>query len=186
MRIAPLESRPILAGLLAAVVLAIAPQLVLAPSASASVSEKIILRCTHQESLSGFTQRAYREALKELSATTEEYSSCSSRIREAQLAAANSGTHGGGSGGGGQGAATPTAISATPAEQRAITHAEHGVGPVKLNGQLIHPGVVHVNVASALSSLPTPLLVTMTFLLVCLLLVLGGTLHKRVRARHAH
>jgi hypothetical protein len=58
----------------------------------------------------------------------------------------------------------------------------HGTSePVRLGGGVVHPGVVHVDVASALSSLPTPLLVTLAFLLACLLLVIGGALRKRVR-----
>jgi hypothetical protein len=148
-----------------------------AAPASANIGETIILRCTHNESISGYSQSAYREALKELSADTEEYSGCSLRIHEAQLAAA-SGRHGGG----GPGAATPVAVAATPGERRAITRAVHASpAPVRLGGGVIHPGVVHADVSSALSSLPTPLLVTLAFLLVCLLAVLGGSLYKRVR-----
>jgi hypothetical protein len=186
MRIACLESRPIgfrpavLTALLAAMMLAIAQ-----PALATSVGEKIVLRCTHEESLSGFSQSAYRQALKELRADTEEYSGCSQLIREAQAAAAL-GRHGGSIGGGG-GAAPQAAITATPAEQRSIAHAEKaGAEAVKLGDDVVHPGVVHVEVASALSSLPTPLLVTLAFLLVCLLAVFGSALRKRVRARGSH
>ncbi len=189
MRIARLESRPIgrrsaaLTALLAAMLLAIAQ-----PALATSVGEKIILRCTHEESLSGFSQSAYRQALKSLRADTEEYSGCSQLIREAQAAAALGGRGSGSSGGDSGTGAQPVAITATPAEQRSIAHAEKAGGsePVKLDGRVVHPGVVHVEVASALSSLPTPLLVTLAFLLVCLLAVFGGTLHKRVRARGSH
>jgi hypothetical protein len=187
MRIACLESRPIglrsavLTALLAAMMLAIAQ-----PAFATSVGEKIVLRCTHEESLSGFSQSAYRQALKELRADTEEYSGCSQLIREAQAAAALGG-HGGSVGGGGPGTAPQAAITATPAEQRSIAHAENaGSEAVKLGGHVVHPGVVHVEVASALSSLPTPLLLTLAFLLVCLLAVFGGALRKRVRARGSH
>ncbi len=183
MRIVRLESRPVavrsatLTALLATVLLACAQP------ASANVGEKIILRCTHGESLSGFSQSAYRQALSDLGADSEEYTSCSSEIHEAELAAA--GSHGGGLGsGGGASAAAPVAVAATPAEQRSIARAEHDdFEPVRLDGAVIHPGVVHVDVASALRSLPTPLLATLAFLLACLLLVFGGALHKRVRAR---
>jgi hypothetical protein len=179
MRIARLESRRIRVRSGALTALLIAGSLAIAQPASASVGETIVLRCTHAESLSGFSQSAYRQALKELSADTEEYSDCASRIREAQLAAA-SGSRGGGSG---QSGASPVAVTATPSEQRAITHAEHArPQSVKLGSGVIHPGVVHVDASSALSSLPTPLLATLAFLLACLLLVLGGALRKRVRA----
>ena len=100
--------------------------------ARADVGETIIQRCTHGKSLSGFSQSAYSQALKELSADTEEYSDCSSLIRQAQLAAA--GGRGGGAGGG-QGGAHTVALAATPAEQRAIAHAAaRGLRPVKLGG----------------------------------------------------
>lgn len=156
--------------------------LVLAPAARADIGETIILRCTHNESLSGFSQNDYRKALGELSADTEEYSDCSSRIREAQLAAAAAG-HGGG--GATPSSGTPVAIAATPAQRHSIEHAERaGSEPVKLgSGQVIHPGVVHVDVASAFSSLPTPVLALLAFLLAGLLVMAGGQLRKRVRGR---
>jgi hypothetical protein len=148
--------------------------------ARANVGEEIIRRCTHAESLSGFSQAAYRQALKELSAGTEEYSNCAQQIRQAQLAAAGAG-RGGGSGGG---TATPAASSAapTPSERRAIAHASSaGSAPLRVGAQTIHPGVVHADIASALSSLPTPLLATVAFLIVCLLAAAGAGIRNRVR-----
>jgi len=130
--------------------------------------------------LSGFSQSAYNQALKQLSAGTEEYSDCSSLIRQAQLAAAGGGGAGGGAG------ASVVAIAATPSERHAIAHAASaGSEPVNLDGQVIRPGVVHANIASAFSSLPTPLLATLAFLLACLLVVVGGALRNRVRARRS-
>src|SRR5476651_1547251 len=71
--------------------------------AQADIGEKIILKCTHGESLAGFTQKDYNKALKELETSLEEYSGCSSLIHQAQLAAAGSrgGSAGGGAGGAG-------------------------------------------------------------------------------------
>ncbi|HSZ14949.1 MAG TPA: hypothetical protein VK790_13020 [Solirubrobacteraceae bacterium] len=182
MRIARLESRRRRVRSAALTALLAAMSLAFAQPAVANVGEQIVLRCTHNESLGGFSQSAYRQALKELAADTEEYSDCSSRIHEAQLAAASKGR--GGGGGSGQGTGAPVSIAATPAEQRAISHAARaGSEPVTLGGGVIHPGVVHVDVAHALSSLPTPLLATLIFLLACLLLVAAGALGKRVRAR---
>jgi hypothetical protein len=163
-------------GLIAA--LLAATSLATAAPASADVGETIIQRCTHGQSLAGFSQSAYKRALKELSADAEEYTDCAAQIRQAQLAAA---------GGGGGGAAVPVAIAATPAEQRAIaragTHA--GAAPVRVGAQLIHPGVVHANVASALSTLPTPLLALIAFLLASVLAVAGSALRNRIRARRS-
>src|SRR5207248_1712394 len=73
-----------------------------APAARADVGETIIQRCTHGQSLGGFSQSDYRKALKELSADAEEYTDCASLIRAAQLAAA-----GGRGGAGERRAATP-------------------------------------------------------------------------------
>jgi hypothetical protein len=50
--------------------------------------------------------------------------------------------------------------------------------------QTIRPGVVNVDIASALSSLPNPLLAILAFLLACALAVAGGALQNRVRNRH--
>lgn len=169
MRIDRLNSR--LAAL--AVPLAIALLSSAAP-ASADVGETIIQRCTHGQSLAGFSQGAYGQALKELTADAEEYTDCAQLIRQAQLAAASGRT----------GAVAGQApIPATPAEQRAIAHAAHAAAPVKVGGQVIHPGVVHADIASAISSLPTPLLATTAFLLACVIALAGGVLRKRVRAR---
>jgi hypothetical protein len=146
--------------------------------ASADVGETIIQRCTHGQSLGGFSQSAYSRALKELGADAEEYTNCAALIRQAQLAAAG--------GRGGAGGAIPVAIAATPAEQRAITRAAHaGATPVKIGAGLIHPGVVHANVASALSTLPAPLLALIAFILAFLLAVAGGALRNRIRARRS-
>jgi hypothetical protein len=155
--------------------------LAIAQPARADIGETIILRCTHNESLGGFSQNDYNKALGELNADTEEYSDCASRIREAQVAAAA----GRGGGGANPGAGAAVATPATPAEQRSITHAQRaGSEPVKLGGgQVIHPGVVHVDVASALSSLPTPVLALLAFLLTGLLVAAGGVLRKRGRGR---
>jgi hypothetical protein len=184
MRIARLESRPIglrsaaQAALLLTAILA-AVSLAIAQPARADIGETIILRCTHRESLSGFSQSAYQRALKELNADTEEYSNCSSLIRRAQEAAAGDRGATGAAGGG----AAPVAIAATPAEQQAIAHAQAAAPePVKLGGAVIHPGVIHANVASAFSSMPTPLLATLAFIVLCLALLAGGAVRKRVRA----
>jgi len=172
MRAACLKSR-----LAASAALLVLTPLWIAAPASADVGEAIIQRCAHGQSLAGFSQSAYSQALKDLSAETEEYSNCSSLIRQAQLAAA-------GGRGGPLGAGLNAApIPATPAEQQAIARAAHGAPvAVQIGGQVIHPGVVHVDIASALSSLPTPLLATVAFLLVCLAAVAGGYLRNRVRA----
>lgn len=165
------------------VALLVAMALTAAPAAFANVGETIIQRCTHGQSLSGFSQSAYSQALKELSADAEEYTDCSSLIRQAQVAAAS---HRGSSGGGAPPSSTSAATTASPSEQKAVTRAASSPPePVSLGGQIVHPGVVHASVASALSSLPTPLIATLALLLACLLVVVGGAIRKRVRASRA-
>lgn len=181
MRIARLESRPIAhrpARL--AVVLAMVA-LLTAPAARADTGEKIIQRCTHGESLAGFPPQAYSRALKELSADAEEYTDCASLIRQAQVAAASG--RGGGGPTTGPSAASPVATEASPRERQAVASAAHGgAEPVHFGGQLIRPGVVHASVASAFSTLPTPLLATLALMLVCLFVVAGELVRKRIRA----
>jgi hypothetical protein len=148
----------------------------IASPARANVGETIIQRCTHGQSLSGFSQQAYREALKQLTADAREYTECGALIRQAQLAAAT--------GRGSSGGAAVLPIAPTASEQRALAHATRGGSvPVRVGNAFVHPGVVHADIASALSSLPTPLLATVIFLLACLLLVAGGAVRNRVRAR---
>ncbi len=63
--------------------------LVWAGRADASVGEEIVLRCTHGESLKGFTQKDYSEALHVVAneAELEEYSPCGQLIHQAELEA---------------------------------------------------------------------------------------------------
>jgi hypothetical protein len=143
--------------------------------AHADVGETIILRCTHGESLAGFAPSDYARALKELTADAEEYTECAALIRNAELAAA-----------GGHRAATEVtaALPVTPAEQRSIAGAQRAAGAVPLGGHLVVPGVVHADIASAISSLPTPLLAVIAALIACMLAPAGNALRKRFRGRH--
>jgi hypothetical protein len=163
---------------LAAPAVLLAGALAAASPAFGDVGETIIQRCVHGQSLSGFSQAAYNRALQELGADAEEYTNCGTLIRGAERAAATGRT-----GAGVAAAAGPAvAIAATPAEQRALTTAAHSTtGPVRVGNQLVAPGVVHANVASALSSLPGPLLATIIFLVASLVLVGGSAARNRFR-----
>jgi hypothetical protein len=167
---------------LSAALLASTLTLTSAAPASANVGEAIIQRCTHGQSLGGFSQSAYTQALKQLSADAEEYTPCSSLIRAAKLAAAA----GHSSANSGPGASNPVALAASPAEQRAITRVRAAPsGPVRVDGQIVQPGVVHANIASAVSSLPSPLLATLAFLLACLVLLVGNAVRNRFRGQRS-
>jgi hypothetical protein len=68
----------------AALVLALLSTLVWGASeASADEASTIIERCTHGESLAGFSTAAYMTALQELPAAVKEYTNCEALIREA-------------------------------------------------------------------------------------------------------
>ncbi len=151
-------------------------------AARADDAHKILDRCGHAESIAGFPPSAYAKALKDISATSEEYSECGQLIREAEAAAAQ----GHGSPSAGVPGAAAQAVAATPAEQREIASAaKSDGGPIDLGGQPVHPGVVHADVASALSTLPAPLLALLAFLLACLLACAARVLQKRIRGRRA-
>jgi tellurite resistance protein len=150
--------------------------------ARADAGEKIIERCTHGQSLSGFSQQDYRRALQELPTEVEEYSDCGNLIRRAQLAAA--GGHGGANGGGE--ALLRTATPLQPKEQSALKALpKTGSLARRIGGTLVRPGVVHANVASAFSSLPASLLAVLAFLLACALALIGRSVGRMVRARRS-
>lgn len=153
-----------------------------AAPASAGSTHKILETCSNGQIPTGYSQQAYDQALKQMPPELSEYSDCSDLIHKAQLAAAV-GSHGGGGSVGGTGGgdvAPPTA-----AEQHALRHiANSAAAPVKVGGNVIHPGVVHVDIASALTDLPTPLLMLLAFLLACALLLVGRLILIRIRGRH--
>ncbi len=166
-------------ALLALALLALA---CLAANASADVGEKIIERCTHGQSISGFSQQDYRRALQELPTEVEEYSPCGNEIRQAQLAAARGG---GGGNGGGNGAA-PIAPKLSSSERKALRNVPRtGAEALHVGSGLVSPGVVRTNVASALSSLPAPLLAVLAFLLACALALGGRAIGRSVLARRS-
>lgn len=155
-----------------------------AAPASADVGTKIIERCTHGQSIAGYSQQDYRRALEETTAEVNEYSDCVNLIHKAQLAAAGSASvGGGGTGGGSTGALSANVPPPTPAEQQALQRAHvNGATPVQVGAQTVAPGVVHADIASAASSLPTPLLVLLAFLLAGALFILARAIRERVGA----
>jgi hypothetical protein len=150
-----------------------------APAAQASEAQTIIEKCAQGKPLGGYTQKAYREALKHLPTIAIEYSPCEEQIRKAELTAA---------GGGGSvpttGVSPNVALPLTASEQHAVQNAHHsGSAPVRVGSEPIQPGVVHANIASAVNTLPHSLFAVLAFLLAgALVLVIGGV-GKRVRAR---
>jgi hypothetical protein len=174
-------------------------------SASADVGMQIVERCGRGQSLSGFTVAQYKRALQEMEAEAIEYSNCAELIQQAELkAAARSkagsrgssgspgapGTTGPGSPSGGSGA-VENGNAPIPfrdaAEQQTVERARDGkAAPVHVGTATVLPGVVPANIASATSSLPTPLLAAIAAVCAGLLLLTGRELKDRVaRSRQA-
>jgi hypothetical protein len=158
------------------IALASAMLLVSATPAQAGEASKIIERCTHGESLGGFSQNGYREALRHMPTEVTEYSDCANLIRKAELAAAG-GTEGGG------GSSSNVAIPLTPTERRAVSNAHRqGAAPVKIDGHTVKPGVVDAGVASVTSTLPSSLLAILALLVAGGLALAGEKAYRRVGA----
>lgn len=166
-------------ALVAAPTLAAFVLLACACAAQASEAQAIIEKCGHGEPFGGYTQNAYREALKHMPTEVSEYTDCANLIRKDELAAAG--------GGAGAAAGVPSsnvALPLTPSEQRAVQNAHHnGSAPVQVGSQPIHPGVVHADIGSAVNALPHSLFAVLAFMLAGALVLAIGEVRKRVRAR---
>jgi hypothetical protein len=180
-------------------------------AASASASGLDVIRdCTDDEVMSKtYSQKEYRDALRQFAADGDQYGNCRDVIRRAQAAAAaaagkkkpGSGSTGGSAGGGtGAGATTgggPGAIGSAPAAQQleSATGAERaavqaartqtpgavslGDGAVDTSKVATAPGV------NGAADLPTPLLVMLALLLAGALAVAGLRVRRLVNARRA-
>jgi hypothetical protein len=150
-----------------------------ASAANASQASKILEKCGHGEPFSGYSQKAYREALKQMTTTGSQYSPCESLIRKAEEAAAGGGT--------GATAGTPSAnvaLPLTPVERHAVQSAHrNGSTPVQVGSEPVRPGVVHANIASAVNTLPDSLFAVLAFMAGGALALAIGKVRKRVRAR---
>jgi hypothetical protein len=65
-----------------------------------------------------------------------------------------------------------------------VQSAHHnGSAPVQVGSEPVRPGVVHVDVASAVSTLPSSLLAVLAFMVAGAVVLAIGEVRKRVRAR---
>lgn len=150
-----------------------------APSAQASQASTIVEKCAKKESFGGYSQNAYRQALKQLPTIVVEYTACNEEIRKAELAAA---------GGGGEKASTTSPASVplalTPIEQSAVQSAHHnGATPVRVGSEPIRPGVVHASITSAVNTLPHSLFAVLALMFAGAIALTIGEVRKRVRSR---
>ncbi len=165
-----------------ALALAVALALAFPVIASANTSEvtKIYEDCGNSTVPTGYSQQAYSQAIKEMEPFLAEYTNCPDLIHKAQLAGA-AGSHGADTAGGSSEVGSAAVAPPTPTEQHTLEGIPHASAPpVRVGGEVIHPGVVHVNLASAFNTLPTPLLALLAFLLACALLVVAWAVRRRV------
>ena len=152
---------------------------VLASTATANQAQTILEKCGHGESFSGYSQKAYRGALKQMTTTGIEYGECEEKIRKAEEAAVGGGT--------GATAGTPYANVAaplTPAEKHAVQSAHrNGATPVQVGSVPVRPGVVHADIASAVNTLPNSLFAMLAFMAVGAGLLAIGGVRRLVRSR---
>jgi hypothetical protein len=164
---------------LAALALVGLTMLGLASTATANEAQTILEKCGHNKSFSGYSQKAYREALKQMTTTGIEYGECESLIRKAEEAAAG--------GGAGAAAGTPSSNVATPlspAERHAVQNAHrNGSTPVQIGSEPVRPGVVHADIASAVNTLPHSLFAVLAFMAAGAVVLAIGEVRKRVRSR---
>jgi hypothetical protein len=150
-----------------------------ASAAAANEAQTILEKCGHGKPFSGYSQKAYREALKQMTTTGSQYSACENEIRKAEEAAAGGGT--------GATAGTPSANVAaplTPAERHAVQSAHrNGSAPVQVGSEPVRPGVVHANIASAVNTLPHSLFAVLAFMAAGAVVLAIGEVRKRVRSR---
>jgi len=153
------------------------------PPALADAGAAIVRQCLQTGSVSDtYTQQAYSEALNDLGADASEYTDCAQVIRQAQLAAAARSRGGGGGGGAAGGGAVPS-TAFTPAERasaNSLNSPHTGGAPVSVGGQIVHPGVVNADLASAVSTIPSPLLAVLAILAAAAVLALARLLRHRV------
>lgn len=175
----PLEGLPVKLSRGFALALVALAMLVLASTAAANQAQTILEKCGHHEPFSGYGQKAYREALKQMTTTGSQYSACEEEIRKAEEAAAGGGT--------GAAAGTPSANVAsplTPAERHAVQSAHrNGSTPVQVGSVPVRPGVVHADIASAVNTLPHSLFAMLAFIAAGALLFAIEEVRKRVRSR---
>lgn len=182
---------------------------VLAPAGAALASGQDVIRdCTDDEVMSKtYSQKEYRDALKELAADADQYGNCRDVIKRAQAAAlaagkkkgdgsgdgnaAGAGSSGSGPRGGagaiGSAPADEQLDAASESERQAVEQARSArSGPVSLENTTVDPAKVGtVPGVSQVSDLPTPLVILLVLLLAGALALGGLRIRRLVDARRA-
>ncbi len=159
-------------------------------SARADTSTKIYELCGQGKSLAGFSVEQYQHALENPPTEIVEYKAeCLEEIQKAEIAAHKGGTSRDQGGGGSSSAAgapgVGQTVEPTQAQQRILKQTrKSGVGPVHLGGGSegsVTPGVVHPDLASAASDLPTPVLAVIAAVIAGIALLAGKEINTRMQ-----
>lgn len=177
----------------------------LAPAAAASASGLDVIRdCTDDEVMSKtYSQKEYRDALRQFAADGDQYGNCRDVIKRAQAAAltagkkpSSSGGGGGASGGSTPGAGGAGAIGSAPAdeqlkqatddERKAVDAARATTDPVTLDsGKVIPANAATAPATSSVADLPAALIVPLALLLAGALVLGALRVRRLVHARRA-
>ena len=163
--------------------------LLAAPTAASADGGRVIRDCTDNGRIEGhYSQSEYRDALAHMPSDVDEYTDCRDVIRRAQLAAARNGS---GSGGTKPPATQPPAAGtdplagASPQERAGVDRAvaEAKSAPVKIGHSVLRPGTLGTRTSSAVSDIPTPLLIALILVGAGALALAGARIRGRVLAR---
>jgi hypothetical protein len=174
------------------VVAALATALLALPAAASADGGRVIRDCTDDGRVQGhYSQSEYRDALAHMPSDVDEYTDCRDVIRRAQLAAARGSGGGNGSGGAKPPVSEPPAAgtdplaAATPQERAGVDKAVATArsAPVKIGHTLLRPGTLGTRTSSAVSDIPTPLLIALILVAAGALTLAGARIRGRVLAR---
>lgn len=175
------------------------------PTSALASGNDVIRDCGDDGKLSKkYSQKEYRDALRDLPTDVDEYTDCRDVIRDARLANAGGSGGGGSSSSGGSGDTVgaagagspddPTAgagglltdplAGASDAEKQAVTNAATGgAKPVEIDGQIVRPGEVDLGSLSNGGDVPAPLIGVLAILAAGLLAGIGVATRRFIAAR---
>ncbi len=182
-----------LASLLASAALLLC---LLAPAtAGASYGELLRDACRDERVDGTYSQKDYRDALRNIPADADQYTNCRQVLEDAKIAAASAEASGGSgpggaTGGGAQsGGSVPTGdplASASAGERRAVLQAtDSGGAALSVGGRRVDPAALGAGrtVSATISDLPPPLLAVLGLVALAALGAIALVLVPRVRAR---
>jgi hypothetical protein len=163
----------------------------LVPSAAWADGRAVIRDCTDNGRIDGhYSQSEYRDAEANMPSDVDEYTDCRDVIRRAQLAAAGAGNKSTSGGSGTKTVAPPPPAaktdplaSASPQERAEVKTAASSPSAVKIGHSSLRPGALGTSTSSAVSDIPTPLLIALALVAAGALALVGARIRGRVLTR---